>query len=126
MLPFVLPGNVLLVLSIDVNMNLSTLVSTGGETCFLLLLLSSHHRPLRMIPEVLELCVEGGCISHIWYICVVSHVYGGFDGGLDGGGGWYACRTKPRGLVACRITFQVLGDTLMTPDHATVQVHSSG
>ena len=35
-------------------------------------------------------------------MCVVSHGYGSFGGGRDGGGGWYACRTKPSALVACR------------------------
>ena len=33
---------------------------------------------------------------------VVSHGYGGLGGGMDGGGGWYAYRALPRGLVACR------------------------
>ena len=32
-------------------------------------------------------------------MCVVSHGYGG---GRDGGGRWYVCGAKPRGLVACR------------------------
>ena len=32
---------------------------------------------------------------------VVSHGYGGLCGGRDGGGGWYACGTKPRGF--CRM-----------------------
>ena len=27
-------------------------------------------------------------------MCVVSHGYGGLDGGRDGGGGWYGCGTK--------------------------------
>ena len=35
-------------------------------------------------------------------MCVVGHGYGGMGGRRDGGGGWYACGTKPRGLVACR------------------------
>ena len=29
---------------------------------------------------------------------VVSHGYGGLGGGMDGGGGWYACGTKPMGF----------------------------
>ena len=33
-------------------------------------------------------------------MCVISHEYGGLGGGRDGGGGWYACGTKPRGLFA--------------------------
>ena len=35
-------------------------------------------------------------------MCVVSRGYGGLGGGRDGGDGWYARRTKPLGLVACR------------------------
>ena len=31
----------------------------------------------------------------------VSLGYGGLGVGRDGGGAWCACRTKPRGLVAC-------------------------
>ena len=47
--------------------------------------------------EVQELCVEGGRVSHSWCMCVVSHGYGGFGGGRDGGGGLYACGTKHKG-----------------------------
>ena len=54
-----------------------------------------------MISAALELCVEGGQVSHSWWMRVVSHGYGGLGGDRDGGGGWYACGTKPRGLVAC-------------------------
>ena len=35
-------------------------------------------------------------------MCVASHGYGGLGGGRDGGDGCYACRTKPKGLDACR------------------------
>ena len=35
-------------------------------------------------------------------MCVDSHGCGGLDGGRAGGGGLYACGTKPRGLVTCR------------------------
>ena len=28
--------------------------------------------------------------------CEVRHAYGGHGRGRDGGGGWYACGTKPR------------------------------
>ena len=35
-------------------------------------------------------------------MCVVSHGYGGLDGGMDEGGGWYVCRTKQGGMVSCR------------------------
>ena len=35
-------------------------------------------------------------------MCVVSHGYGDLCGDKNGGGVRYACRTKPRGLVACR------------------------
>ena len=33
---------------------------------------------------------------------VVGHGYGWLSEGGDEGGGWYACGTKPEGLVACR------------------------
>ena len=55
-----------------------------------------------MISEALELRVEGGRVSHSWCMCVVSDSYGRLGGGRDGGGGWHACGTKPRGLVASR------------------------
>ena len=35
-------------------------------------------------------------------MCVVNHDYGGLGGGRDGGSGWYADGTKPRGLFACQ------------------------
>ena len=66
-----------------------------------MLLLLSDDRCLRMISEALELRMEGRRVCHRWCLCVVSHGYGGFGEGRDGGGGWYACRSKPRGLVAC-------------------------
>ena len=42
---------------------------------------------MRMISEALNLCVEGGRVSHSWCMCVVNHGYGGLGGGWDGGGG---------------------------------------
>ena len=63
-------------------------------------------------------------------MCVVSHGYGGLGGVRDEGGEWYACRTKPSGLVAYLEFAGVLPEcqakTLMTPDHTVVQVRSSG
>ena len=61
-----------------------------------LLLLLTYHRHLRMISDALELRVEGGQVSYSQCICVISHGYGGFGGGLGwrwwmvryGGGGW--------------------------------------
>ena len=55
-----------------------------------------------MISEALELCAEGRQVSHTWCMCVDSHGYGGLGGGRAGGGGWYACGTKPGGVVKCR------------------------
>ena len=55
-----------------------------------------------MISEVLDLRVERGRVSHSWCMGVASHGCGGLDEGRDGGGGSYACGTKPRGLVVCR------------------------
>ena len=54
----------------------------------LLLLLMSYHRRLRMISEKLQPREEGGRVSHSWCMCVISHVYGEFGWGWDGGGGW--------------------------------------
>ena len=53
-----------------------------------------------LVSEALELHVEGGRVSHSWCMSVVSHGYGVLGGVRDGGGEWYACRTKPR--VTCR------------------------
>ena len=67
-----------------------------------------------MISEALRLSVEGGPVSHSWCMCVASHGYGGFGDGSDGGGGWYACGTRPS------------GDILTTPEHTAVQARNSG
>ena len=50
-----------------------------------------------MISETLEPRVEGGQVSYSWCMCAVSHGCGGLGVGRDGGGGWYACRSKPEG-----------------------------
>ena len=57
-----------------------------------------------MISEALELYVEEGRVSDSSCMCVDGHGNCGLGGCRDGGGGWYACRTKPKpkGLVACR------------------------
>ena len=65
-------------------------------------LLLSYHRRLMMISDALELRMEGGRVSHSWYLCVVSHGNGGLGWGKNGGSGCYVCGTKPGGLVACR------------------------
>ena len=62
--------------------------------------LLSYHRRLWVISDVLALRMKGGLVS--WCLGVVSHGYSGLGGGWDGGGGWFACGTKPRGLIACR------------------------
>ena len=36
-----------------------------------------------MISEALDLCVEGGRVSHSWYMCVVKHGYGRLGEGID-------------------------------------------
>ena len=36
---------------------------------------------------MLELHLEGRRVSHSWCMGVVGHGYGGFGGGVDGGGG---------------------------------------
>ena len=74
------------------------------------MLLLCYHKRLRMISEALELCVEGGHVSHSWCVGVVSHRYDGLGGGMNGCGGWYACRTKPGGLShvsRCQSTYRV-------------------
>ena len=35
---------------------------------------------LRMISEAQQLCVDGGRVSHSWFMCVVGHGYGGWVG----------------------------------------------
>ena len=62
-------------------------------------------------------------------MCVASHGYGGLGAGTDGGGEWYACGTKPSGLIVHREMperFRVRGETPMSPDHSAVQVRCSG
>ena len=54
-----------------------------------------------MISEALELCMKGGRVCHSCCMCVVCHCYGDRMGSRYGGGGWYACGTKPVGFVAC-------------------------
>ena len=44
-----------------------------------------------MISDALELRVESARVSHSWCKCVVSHSYGGFGGGRDGGDGSNLC-----------------------------------
>ena len=50
---------------------------------------------MTMILEALEQHVEGELVSESRCMCVVGHGYCGMTGGRDGGGGWYACGTKP-------------------------------
>ena len=81
-----------------------------------------------MILEALELYVEGGRVNHSWCMCVHDHGYDGLGEGKDGGGGWYACGTKPRGrkhIGRYQSTSRVRGDTLITPDHIAFHVGSS-
>ena len=52
-----------------------------------------------MSSESLEMRVEDERVSRSWCMCVVSHGYGGFGWGSDGGVGFYACG---KCLVACR------------------------
>ena len=83
-----------------------------------------------MISEALELCVVGGRVSHCWCMYALSHGYGRFGGGRDGGGVGCACGTKSGGagrmsgdtgaLPVCEVM------TLMTLDHTAIQVRSSG
>ena len=62
------------------------------------------------------LCCCYGGLNHSWGIGVVSHYtrlvvsYGGLDGSRDGGGGWYACKTRPGGIG------RMLGDVGALPD----------
>ena len=50
-----------------------------------------------MISEALALHVAHRRVSHSWYIGVVSHGYGGFGWGRDGGVGWCAFGAKLQG-----------------------------
>ena len=78
-----------------------------------------------MISESLELCVDGGRVSHCWCMCVVGHGYGGLGGagmeavGMDARDGWsHDGRHRSTSLVRV--------DILMATDHTAVQVRSSG
>ena len=82
-----------------------------------------------MIFEAIELRMGDGRVIHSWWMGAVSHGYGGFGGGRDGGGGRHACGTKLGGwshVRRCRSTSRVRYDTLMTPDNTAIQVRSSG
>ena len=86
-------------------------------------LLLSYNRRLWMISEALELRVKGGRVNHSWCMSVVRHGNCGFGGDRNGGGGWYACGTKPKMLVVCRRIqehYRVRCNKLMTLDHTTV------
>ena len=56
-----------------------------------------------------------GMIAEAWKadeLVTVGHCYGGLGGSSDGGGGWYACGTKPMGwshVRRCRSTSRVCG-----------------
>ena len=52
--------------------------------------------------EALELRMEGGRVSHSWWMCVISHCYGVLGVYMDGIGGWYAYGIEPGWLFACR------------------------
>ena len=73
---------------------------------------------------------EGGRVSHNWTMRVISHGYGGLNGGRVGGGGWHACGMKPGGVgresgdAGALPEYEV--KTLVTPDHTAIQVRSSG
>ena len=42
--------------------------------------------------------MEGGRVNHSWFMGVASHSHVGLGGGMDGGGVWFAFRTKPGGV----------------------------
>ena len=50
---------------------------------------------MRMISEAIVLRVEGRRVGHSLCMCVVSHGFDGLGGASDGGGGLYACETRP-------------------------------
>ena len=52
-----------------------------------------------MIKEALEQRVEELVTG--WCMCGVGHGYGWLGARMDGGGGWHACGTRPRGLITC-------------------------
>ena len=61
---------------------------------------------------------------------VVRHSYGGFGGGTDAGGGWYARGTKPINCWSHVRRYgsvsRVRGYTLLTTDLTSIQVRISG
>ena len=61
-------------------------------------------------------------------MCVDGHGFGVLDVRRNGGGGLYACVTKPRvwsHVGMCRSTSRVRDDTQMTSVHTAYQVRSS-
>ena len=46
--------------------------------------------------------MEGGRVSHSWWMCVICHGHGGLGVYMDGIGGWYAYGIEPGWLFACR------------------------
>ena len=70
-----------------------------------MLLLLGYDRRLRVIPEALELGVEGGCGNHSLCMYVISHGSGWL--GWAEMERWRCMRNKPRG---CRLS----GDALCT------------
>ena len=88
-----------------------------------MLLLLSYNRHMRMISEALELRVECRRVNHM---SVVSHGYGGVGGGRDGGGMHGKARWVGRMSAGAEAFTECVVKTLMTPDHASFQVCSSG
>ena len=73
--------------------------------------------------------MEGGQVSHSWYMYVVSHGDGGLVGaGMDVVDGMCSGQS-PEGwshVGRCRSMSRVRGDTLMTPDHTAIHERGSG
>ena len=59
------------------------------------------------------------------YVCG-SHGYGGLDGGRDGVGACGQSQVVGRMSGDAGVFPEFVGNTLMTPDHTTIQVRSSG
>ena len=74
-----------------------------------------------MISEALELHVEGGRVRLSYCMCVVMAMVGA---GMEVVDGMHAGQN--RGVGRMSGDDGVRRDTLMTPDHITVLVHSSG
>ena len=73
--------------------------------------------------------MEGGLVSHSWCMCVVvMAMVGGMGAGMELVLGRHAGQSQVVGRMSgdAGAFPECVGNTLITPDHTTIQVRSSG